>query len=46
MPHYEQYMPRSEKNDYIKGGCMSIVMLILLGGLFVGSIHLVVWLFG
>lgn len=46
MAVYHQHMSRSEEKDYLKGGCMSVVMLILLGGLFVGSIHLVVWLFG
>ncbi len=46
MPHYEQYMPRSEKKNYIKGGLASILVLFLLGGFFIGSVHLVVWLFG
>ena len=45
MAVFNQYSPRSEQNEQVKGGCFSIVMLLILGAGFVGSIHLVVWIF-
>ncbi len=46
MAVYDHYMGRSEQNEYAKGGCYSIIMLFVLGAGFIGSIHLVVWIFG
>lgn len=46
MPVFDHYMPQSEQGNYAKGGCMSVLVLLALGGAFVGSIYLAVWLFG
>lgn len=45
MPVYEQYMPRSEKKNYLMGGCFSMIVLILLGAAFMGSVYLAAWIF-